>query len=277
MKINIGIIQSAVTMDKARNMESILELIHELAQQGAQIIALPEMFYCPYSNDYFRALAEPAQGSCWQMLAKAAVDNKVYLVGGSFPELDQNKVYNTCFVFDDSGKQIARHRKVHLFDIDIKGGQYFKESAVFSAGNDYTVFDTPWGKMGVVICFDYRFPELARLTTLAGAQVIFVPAAFNMTTGPVHWEITHKVRSLDNQIYTVAAAPARDEKGVYVSYANSMVVSPWGDVLWRAGSKPETKVIEIDLDYVQNIRNQLPLIQQMRTDLYAVTWKKPIQ
>lgn len=276
MNVKVGILQSFVTMDKEKNIKEVVRSIDRMASNGAQIIVLPEMFYCPYNNAYFRQLAEYEDGDCVHQLSAAALRNHVYLVAGSIPELDptdHEKVYNTCFIFDDEGAQIARHRKMHLFDIDVRGGQRFRESDTFTPGDTFTVFDTPWGRMGAVICFDYRFPELARLTAQSGAKVIFIPAAFNMTTGPAHWEIMHRVRSLDNQIYSIAAAPARDEQGVYVSYANSMAVSPWGDILWRAGTNATEGIVDLDLDAVDDIRGQLPLVSQRRTDLYEIVWK----
>lgn len=153
------------------------------------------------------------------------------------PEEDGEKIYNTSFVFDRSGNQIVRHRKMHLFDIRVDGGQSFCESDTFSAGEDITVFDTEFGKMGLIICFDIRFPELTRLEAFKGAQAVFVPAAFNMTTGPAHWELSFRARALDNQVFMVGCAPARDENAFYVSYANSIVTGPWGDVLARAGRR----------------------------------------
>ena len=154
------------------------------------------------------------------------------------PERDDTRIYNTSFVFDPTGTCVARHRKMHLFDIDVRGGQRFFESETFTAGDSVTVFDTPFGKLGLCICFDMRFPELARCMALSGAQAIVAPAAFNMTTGPAHWELLFRQRAVDNQLFTLGVAPARDAAGPYVSYGNSLVCSPWGDVMARAGSEP---------------------------------------
>ena len=128
-----------------------------------------------------------------------------------------------------NGHQIGKHRKMHLFDIDVKGGQYFKESDTLTPGDQVTVFDTEFGKMGLCICYDFRFPELARLMVDEGAQVIIVPAAFNMTTGPLHWELMFRQRAVDNQVYTIGAAPARDLNAGYHSWGHSIAVSPWGE------------------------------------------------
>ncbi len=266
--MKIGIVQMPVGMDKAQNVACAVENIRRLANLGAQMVVLPEMFCCPYSNAYFREYAEEAGGMVYQSLSNAAKEAGVYLVGGSMPELDGTRVYNTCFVFAPDGSQIGRHRKMHLFDIDVKGGQRFMESETFCAGQDVTVVKTAFGDIGVCICFDYRFPELARLMALKGAKILVVPAAFNMTTGPAHWEITWRMRAVDNQVFSIGVAPARDENGVYVSYGNSIVVSPWGKVLYRADEKPASAVVEIDLNEVEAIREQLPLLKARRRDVY---------
>ena len=195
------------------------------------------------------------------------------MVGGSLPELDGDKVYNTSYVFDPTGRCVAHHRKMHLFDIDVAGGQRFRESDTLSAGNEITVFDTPWGKMGLCICFDLRFQELAQLMALEGAQVLLVPAAFNMTTGPAHWELLFRQRAVDNQCFTVGVSPARDEQGSYVAYGNSIAVDPWGAVLCRAGAEETTLYADLDVERLEAVRAQLPILSARRTDLYEVREK----
>lgn len=188
------------------------------------------------------------------------------------PERDATgRIYNTSYVFDRNGHQIGKHRKMHLFDIDVKGGQYFKESDTLTPGNQVTVFDTEFGKMGVCICYDFRFPELARLMVDQGAEVIIVPAAFNMTTGPLHWELMFRQRAVDNQVYTLGAAPARDLNAGYHSWGHSIAVDPWGKVLMEMEEKPDVEIVELDLDEVKKVREQLPLLKHRREDIYALT------
>ena len=268
--MKIAIVQMQVTEDKATNLSHMKELVAQAAVQGADFVVLPEMFPCLYETASFVKNAEPCGGEIWSALAAAAKENNVYLVGGSMPERDGDLLYNTCFVFDRSGGQIARHRKTHLFDVDVKGGQYFKESDTFSAGKDVTVFDTEFGKMGLCICFDMRFPELARLHAMEGAQVIFVPAAFNMTTGPLHWELMFRSRAVDNQVFTVGCAPARDENGPYVSYGNSVAVDPWGKVLMCADAEECILTVDVDLEEVHRVRCQLPFLSARREAVYRL-------
>ena len=266
--MKIALIQMPVTADKAENLNTVRSYLQQAAQQGVDLAVLPEMFCCLYSNASFRENAEPAGGLVWQTMSQAAKEFGLWLVAGSMPEQDGERLYNTCFVFDSQGRQIARHRKMHLFDICVKGGQRFMESETFTAGDDVTVFDTPFGKLGLCICFDMRFPELSRLMTLQGAQAILAPAAFNMTTGPMHWELMFRQRAVDNQLFTVGVAPARDTDGCYVSYGNSIVCSPWGKVLCRADAAPELLIAELDFAENAAVREQLPLLSARRTDVY---------
>lgn len=270
--MKIGIIQLMVCNDKLINMKNALDKIHELAQKGADMVVLPEMFNCPYDSRFFPSFAEPEGGLCYSQLSQAAKDSHIYIVGGSMPENDiSGRLYNTCYIFDRNGNKIGKHRKMHLFDIDIHGGQRFKESDTLTPGDKITVFDTEFGRMGAAICYDYRFPELSRLMVDKGAKVIIVPAAFNMTTGPAHWELLFRQRAVDNQVFSIGAAPARDYEASYVSYGNSIVVSPWGDVIERLDEEEGEMLVDIDLSIVDSIREQLPLLKHRRLDVYKLT------
>ena len=267
-----ALIQMPVTADKAENLTVARDYVRRAADGGAQLAVLPEMFCCLYTNEAFRANAEPVGGPVHRAMAGLARETGLWLVAGSMPEADGESIYNTSFVFDPAGRQAAFHRKMHLFDIDVKGGQRFMESETFTAGDRVTVFDTPFGKLGLCICFDLRFPELARCMALAGARAIVTPAAFNMTTGPAHWELLFRQRAVDNQLFTLGVAPARDEQGPYVSYGNTILCSPWGEVLARAGSAPALLLADVDLNQNESIRAQLPLLSARRTDVYRLSW-----
>lgn len=257
--VKISLLQLPVTTDKAENLRRAAQAVHAAAEQGAELAILPEMFCCPYDNRCFPAYAEPAGGGIWSALSEMASENNIWLVGGSFPELDNGRIYNSCFVFGPDGRQAARHRKVHLFDIDIAGGQRFKESDVLSPGKEVTVFETPFGTFGVCICFDLRFPALFEAMADRGAHAVFVPAAFNRTTGPRHWELLFRSRAVDNQLFTVGVSSARDESADYVAYGHSIVCDPWGDVLAQAGHEETCVDMELNLELVENVRQQLPV------------------
>ena len=222
-------------------------------------VVLPEIFTCPYDNKCFPQFAESGEGETYRFLANLARERKAYVIGGSIPELEEGKIYNTSYIFDRGGKLIGRHRKIHLFDIDVQGGQYFKESDVLSPGTQITVFDTEFGKMGVCICFDIRFPDLFIEMRKAGARMVFIPAAFNMTTGPAHWETLFRSRALDQQIYVLGCSPARDEKASYVAYGHSILTDPWGSVVCELGAEEGMLFAQIDPERVDRVRRQIPL------------------
>lgn len=268
--MKIAMIQMEVVYNKEQNIAHALELIDRAcAEEKPDFVVLPEMFCCPYSNKYFREYGEEWNGPAQKALSGAAKRHGIYLIGGSLPELEDDRVYNTSFVYDREGKQIARHRKAHLFDIDVPGGQRFFESEVLTPGQETTTFETEFGLMGLCICFDFRSQEIAKTMGDRGAKVLFVPAAFNMTTGPAHWEILFRSRAIDNQLFTLATAPARDENGEYVSYANSIAVDPWGTVLERLGTGEEIGFVEFDLSRIDAIRTQLPIIKSRNPKLYV--------
>lgn len=269
--MRIAQIQSHVYPTTAENLEALYQVLEGLRRDKCDIVVLGEMFTCPYSTKLFPTFAEEEQGETWTALSKFAKEFGIILFAGSVPEVDnQGKVYNTAYAFDRDGRQIAKHRKMHLFDIDVKNGQKFKESEVLSPGDECTVAETEFGKIGLCICFDFRFPELARLMVHKGAKMIIVPAAFNMTTGPAHWEVMFRSRAVDNQCYVAGTSIARDKTAGYVAWGHTMLVSPWGDVIQEMDENPGYIINDIDLEYADRIRRELPLLSARRTDLYVL-------
>ncbi|MEE6468314.1 hypothetical protein FKM82_008253 [Ascaphus truei] len=169
---------------------------------------------------------------------------------------------------------LAKHRKIHLFNIDVPGKICFQESETLSPGDSFSVFDTPYCKVGVGICYDLRFAELAQIYTKKGCQLLIYPGAFNMTTGPAHWELLQRARALDNQVYVATVSPARDDKASYVAWGHSTVVNPWGEVIAKANTEETITFTDIDLQYLAEIRQQIPIHSQRRLDLYSVEAKK---
>ncbi len=266
--MKIALIQIGASFDKSESVKKAADYVKKAAEGGADMAILPEMWNCPYANKYFPEYAEEAGGEVCMSMAKMARENNIILVGGSVPECEGDKIFNTSFVYDRNGECIARHRKMHLFDIDVEGGQRFFESDTLTAGDDVVVFDTEFGKIGLAICFDIRFPELFRMLALKGAKMIIVPAAFNMTTGPLHWELSFRLRAVDQQLYTVGVSQARDVNAEYVSYANSIVANPWGKIEYLADEKECMGIVDIDLAEVEKVRDQLPLLKARRVDIY---------
>jgi len=270
-KIKIAAIQMSTVADKMENVRTVKAYLEKIKDENPDFVILPEMFCCPYQTENFPIYAEKEGGPVWQQLSGYAKQYGIYLIGGSMPEKDaEGNVYNTSYIFDREGKQIGKHRKVHLFDIDVKGGQTFKESDTLTAGDSDTVFDTEFGKIGVMLCFDIRFPELSRMMVNDGARIVFVPAAFNMTTGPAHWELSFRTRALDNQIYMVGCAPARDVSAGYISWGHSIVTDPWGRVTGMLDENEGILLAELDMDYEEQVREELPLLKSRRKDIYQL-------
>ena len=280
MKIKTAVLQTKVFADKEKNIRQLEEILASGKTEGADLVTLPEMFACPYETGNFPLYAEAEGGPSWQALSALSKKYGIYLSAGSMPELvraqksggseGKDRVYNTAYVFGRDGKQIGKHRKAHLFDINVEGGQCFKESDTLSPGEKIGCFDTEFGRIGLCICYDFRFPETARLMAQDGAKVILVPAAFNMTTGPAHWGLMFRQRAVESQCYVIGTAPARDPKSSYTSWGHSIAVDPWGRILTQMDEKEGIRIVELDLDYVDKVRRELPLLAHRRTDLYQL-------
>jgi omega-amidase len=199
----------------------------------------------------------------------------VYKYAGSIPERDAaGKIYNTCVVYGPDGELLAKHRKMHLFDIDIPGKITFRESDTLTAGEDLTTFDTPYGKCGIGICYDIRFPYLAMLLRQAGCRMLFYPGAFNTTTGPAHWELLQRARAIDTQCYVATISPARNPDSKYQAWGHTTAVNPWAEVIATTDEHPSIVYADYDLARIDEIRSQIPVGVQLRTDLYGLEWKK---
>ena len=238
--IRIAMIQALPRGTGAERRAHIRDLVEQAARKGADLVTLPEIWNGPYQQELFPAFAEPRFGPSWQLLSALAAEYGIWLSGGSVAESENGKVYNTAYVFDRSGREAARHRKMHLFDIQISGGQHFMESETLTAGDAATVFETEFCKMGLCICYDARFPELFRQ------------------------------RAVDNQVFCVATSPARDRSASYQAWGHSIVTDPWGRVLTQLEAEEEIRAVTLDLDLADRIRSELPLLAHRRTDLYRV-------
>jgi omega-amidase len=283
--VKIALVQLASGADKAANLARAAEKVREAAAAGAKIVVLPECFNSPYGCDHFPRYAEsllpsppsPEDSPSFHALAAMARDNGVYLIGGSIPEKETPKdqpaeprYYNTSLTFSPTGTLLATHRKVHLFDISIPGGITFKESDVLSPGSKLTIVDLPpYGLVGIAICYDVRFPELAMIAARKGCFALIYPGAFNLTTGPLHWQLLGRARALDNQCYVALCSPARDmTEGVYHAWGHSLVVDPMAQVVVEAGEKEEIVFAELDGEKIEAARRGIPLRHQRRFDVY---------
>ena len=242
-------------------------MIREAAANGTDFAVLPEMFSCPYSRKYFRSFVSAGHEPTIAILSALAKELGIYIVGGTVPESTDGKLYNTCFIFNREGRQIARHRKIHLFDSDSLS---IHESHTFSPGNEITVFDTEFGKMGCAVCFDVRFAELFRAMAMRGAKLIFLPAQFNTRSGPSSWELLIRSRASDNQLFVVGAEAARYEGFSYECWGHSMAADPYGVKIAECDEAEQVLYVDIDLDKVENTRAQFPVLPLLRRDVYNV-------
>ena len=283
--LKLSCIQLASGADKAANLLHAREKVLEAAKAGANLVVLPECFNSPYGCDYFPSYAEtplpsppsppsPDQSPSFNSLSSVAAEAKVFLVGGSIPEVETDKngdkkYYNTSLTFGPDGKLLATHRKVHLFDIDIPGKITFRESDVLTAGDKLTLVDLPgYGRIAVAICYDVRFPELAMIAARRGAFALIYPGAFNLTTGPLHWRLQGQARAMDNQCYVALCSPARDMNATYHAWGHSLIVDPMAQVVTEAEESETIVSWELDGAKIDETRKGIPIYTQRRFDVY---------
>jgi len=274
-KFKIALCQLSVTENKERNIAHARDAIEAAADNGAQLVVLPEIWNGPYSNASFPVYAEDidAGGSAspsTSMLSEVARSKGITIVGGSISERSGDHLYNTCCIFGKDGELKAKHRKIHLFDIDIPGKISFMESKTLTAGNTPTIVDTDVGRIGIGICYDIRFQELAMLYAARGAHLICYPGAFNMTTGPLHWELLQRARAIDNQLYVATCSPARDINAGYVAWGHSTLVAPFGEIVATTEHEEATVIADIDYSRIEERRMNMPLEKQRHGDLYQL-------
>lgn len=272
-RMTVALVQTDPGADKAANLEQALSFVAEAAGLGADLVALPETFHCRGPNDVKRANAEPIPGPLSQALAAAAKEHGIYLLGGSFNELHDDasdeRTYNTSLLFDPNGERIAAYRKIHLFDAVIDGKLAARESSRNRPGGEVVTADTAFGRVGLTICYDLRFPELYRALALAGAQVVFVPSNFTERTGRDHWEVLLRARAIENGVFVVAPATIGSGGGEFKAFGRSLVVDPWGTVLACAPDTEGITIATLDLDRVDAVRASLPTLHHIRPDAYA--------
>ena len=299
----IALLQTKVFLNKFRTLEHVQDCLEEAITNGAKVCVLPECFNSLYRRDRLLENAEDfsdpiTKTPSLNLIRDYARKYEVYILGslpekstifGSFNKpssafgssfgstLFPMRLYNTGFAFDPTGEMIAKHRKVHLFDIDIPNKITYKESETFKSGSSITVFPTIFCQMGLGVCYDLRFPELAILMRGMGAKVLCYPGAFNTVTGPLHWELLLRGRAVDNQTYVIGCSPARydEDQSYYQAWGHSIIVDPMGKVLAQAtGHESDIVYGEINLDFLEEVRKELPYLNQRRLDMYQLFYKK---
>jgi len=276
-RCKIALIQLTVVDDKLDNAKRAISKIDEAATHGANVVVLPEFFNAPVGEVGAKSNCENIPGPCSEMLAEAARRNKIHLIAGSMPELEDGKIFNTCPVFNPAGQLIAKFRKIHLFDIDIPGKMTCRESDVMTPGSQPVILDLDPFKIGIGICHDVRFNELSRFYTQFGCNVLVFPSAFTVPTGELYWELLARSQAANNQAYCCLCSPSRQSKGCYPIYGHSMVSDPWGTLVSSAETEETIVYADLDITRVMEVRQAIPVASQRREDIYnTIAVTKPV-
>lgn len=257
----VAAIQMASGPNVAGNLNEAGRLIAKAAEQGARLVVLPEFFAIMGMNeqDKLKVAESAGIGPIQQFLSEAAKQHKIWLVGGSIPltASTSDKVINSCLVFDEHGEQVARYDKIHLFNLEL-GNENYNEARTIEAGNQVVVVDSPFGRIGLAICYDLRFPELFR--AMKNIDIIVLPSAFTETTGRMHWEVLVRARAVENLSYVIAPAQGGYHVNGRETHGNSMIVDPWGRVLDRLPRGSGVVMGEINPSYQASLRSSLPAL-----------------
>lgn len=262
MKVKVAAVQMASGPSVSANLEEAFRLIEEAAAKQARLVVLPE-YFCIMGmkdTDKLAVRENPGKGEVQDFLSETAKRFGIWLVGGSVPLVSSisDKVYNSCLVYDEHGRQVARYDKIHLFGLSL-GSENFAEERTIDAGNRVVALDSPFGRMGLSICYDLRFPELYRM--MGKVDIILAPAAFTAITGKAHWETLIRARAIENQAYLVAPAQGGFHVNGRETNGDSMIVDPWGVIIDRLPRGPGVVVAEIDRAYQSSVRASLPALE----------------
>jgi predicted amidohydrolase len=269
--LSVALVQMNSGADKDQNIRDALEGIDRAAATGARLVTLPEVWTYLGPREGIRDAAETIPGTLTHQLAVRARQHGIYLHIGSINERVEGepRLYNTTVVYDPTGEEVARYRKIHLFDVDLDTDTAYRESATIAPGEEIVTFDLDGVTVGLAICYDLRFPELFRILALRGAGVIVLPAAFTMATGKDHWETLIRARAIENGLYMIAPGQVGQHPPGLWCHGRSMVVDPWGVVVAQASDQPTVLTSTLDLAYVEQVRRQVPSLQNRLPDRYA--------
>lgn len=265
----VAAIQMASGPNVSANLLEAGRLIAKAAEAGAKLVVLPENFAIMGMDEYDKVKIKEADGKgpIQDFLAEQARRHGIWLVGGAIPLAGHqaDKVNAACLVFDDKGQRVARYDKVHLFDVTItEVGENYIESETIEPGNDVVVIDTPFGRLGLAVCYDLRFPEIFRQMLQNGVEIIVLPSSFTAITGKAHWEVLVRARAIENLSYVVASAQGGFHANGRETYGHSMIVDPWGVVLDHLAQGSGVVVADIDLERLRDIRRNFPALEHRK-------------
>lgn len=266
--MRVAVVQTCSTDDLVANLRFAGQSIAQAADRGAELVALPENFaFMRREGTSFPCVQGP-DGEIISFLREVAARCRVWLIGGSFPEAipGDRRVYNTSVLLAPDGREVARYRKIHLFDVDIgdAGEDSYRESDHFAPGREVVVGEAPFGPIGLSICYDLRFPELYRHHADVGARFIAVPSAFTPQTGKDHWEVLLRARAIECQAFVLAPAQCGRHSPTRASHGRSLIVDPWGRVLAQADDRPRVIDADCDLEELARVRASIPVLKNRR-------------
>jgi len=265
--MRVGLVQMTSTDDLPANLKAARGLVESAVQQGAEWVALPENFAFLRKEGRPLPCAQGLDGEIVGCVRELASRHGIWLLGGTFPErADGGRVHNTSVLAAPDGELVAVYRKIHLFDVDLtaSGGEVYRESTTIAPGEEVVVADTPFGAVGLSVCYDLRFPELYRAMADRGVRWITVPSAFMPQTGKDHWEVLLRARAIENQAYVLAPAQCGRHSPERMSYGRSLVVDPWGLVLACASDRPCAIVADCDPAHQDHVRRSIPALTHRR-------------
>lgn len=255
------------------NLHQADRQISEAARTGAKLIVLPENFahMGMAETDKLALCEQDGDGPIQAFLSEQAVRYGVWLVGGTLPlaSADLKRVRAACLVYDAQGRRVARYDKIHLFDVSLgEANETYRESDTIEPGDRLVVIDTPFGRMGLAVCYDLRFPEMFRAMATTGLDLIVIPSAFTATTGQAHWEILLRARAVENLCYVVAADQGGRHANGRETFGDSLIVDPWGKVLSRLARGPGVVTAPLDPTLLQRLRRNFPVLAHRRMELW---------
>lgn len=269
--LRVACIQCRSGADLLDNIIKIEAMVVRAAAQGAQFIFTPENSFLMNKNDSEKVFFTQDEHPAIKASANMARTHKIWLLIGSvavaddgWRMTDDKKTYNRSLLFNPSGEIVAQYDKIHLFDVEVGDGQNYKESAKIVAGNKAVLADTEWGKLGMSVCYDLRFPQLYRALAKAGASILAVPAAFTQVTGEAHWHVLLRARAIETGCFVIAPAQTGTHAGGRKTYGHSLIISPWGEILADGGTDEGIIIADIDLAEVEKVRAKLPSLKHDR-------------
>ncbi|EOG7598469.1 carbon-nitrogen hydrolase family protein [Vibrio cholerae] len=262
----VGLVQMTSGSEMSLNLAYLKQEVAKLAQQGAQWIVTPENVLLLGHREQYHQQAESLDyGPVQHALASLAKEYGVWLLIGSMPIRRADGVTTSSLLWNAQGERVAVYDKLHMFDVDVADGhQRYRESETFTPGQQVVVTSTPFGALGLSICYDVRFPHLYAELRRQGAQILLVPAAFTAVTGQAHWEVLLRARAIETQCWVIAVGQTGHHPCGRETWGHSMVISPWGEVIANLGAEVQSKVVEFDLAALDSVRRAMPIIQHTR-------------